>query len=406
VIKAGGGYGATAFGARRARHVLVGAELALALMLLVGAGLMLRSFQRLTGLDTGMSTGAVATLELSFPHVAATPMQRREKVDAILSRLSATPAIDAAGVVNDLPLRGGGGISLRIVDPVPPGSKEFAGARMLTASEGYFRALGIRLLEGRTFIATDADSLAPQVAIISETMAKRFWPGTKPLGRTFRLSTAPDVLAITVIGVVSDVREGSLEKNPDSQMYSPIAKGMPVNVAIVAHGTLAPGAFLSRLVAAVREVDPAQAVYNVRMMEDVVGTSVAPRRANTLLISSFAVLALFLAALGVYAVVAYGVSQRTREFGIRTALGAGGRDLLSLVARDMVWVTVTGLGVGVAGAWALTRVLESLLYGVGAHDPLTFVLVPLVLVVPVAIATLVPARRALHVNPVDVMRAD
>jgi predicted permease len=406
VIKTGGGHGATAFGARRARRVLVGAELALALMLLVGAGLMLRSFQRLTGLDTGMSTGAVATLELSFPREAASTAQRRERVDAILARLSATPAIDAAGVVNDLPLRGGGGISLRIADPVPPGSKEFAGARMLTASEGYFRALGIRLLEGRTFTATDADSLAPQVAIISETMAKRFWPGTKPLGRTFRLSTAPDAPAITVIGVVSDVREGSLEKNPDSQMYSPIAKGMPVNVAIVVHGTLAPGAFLSRLVAAVREVDPAQAVYNVRMMEDVVGASVAPRRANTLLISLFAALALLLAALGVYAVVAYGVSQRAREFGIRTALGARGRDLLSLVAREMVWVTVTGLGIGLAGAWALTQVLQSLLYGVGAHDPLTFVLVPFVLVVPAAIATLVPARRALRVNPVDVMRAD
>ena len=406
-IKSGGGPGATTRDGGRARRVLVIAELALTLAMLVGAGLMLRSFERVMALDRGMETGRVGTIEMAFANRAGSSIARLAALESIVDRLSAEPGIEAVGVVNDLPLRGGGGISISMsVDgvPAPPGG-EMRYARVLTASSGYFAALGIPLVRGRNFKATD-DSLAPDVAIVNVRMARQFWGTADALGRTFRFGMGANPKPITVIGIVGDVREGRLELEPEPQMYFAMSQGSPNNVAIVARGTLRPGALLSRMTDAVRAADPSQAVYNVRMMDDVVGASVASRRTNTLLIAAFAGLALVLAALGVYAVVAYGVAQRSRELGIRAALGATGPDLVWLIAGEMVWVTAIGLGAGLAGAWALARVLESLLYGVSAHDTLTFVLVPVVLVIPAALAALVPARRALRVNPVDVLRAD
>jgi predicted permease len=385
----------------------VGAELALTLMMLVGAGLMMRSFSLLMGLDRGMDAERVATLEISFPtrnngEVVKSYM-RMQKMDAIVDRVLAMPGIAAAGMVNDLPLGGSPGMAISVKVPDAPQEGEMKFARYLMASAGYFPTMGIRLLRGRNFTAAD-DSLAPRVAIISASMEKTYWQGVSALGRGFVMAEGQPL--VTVVGIVADVREGRLERDPGPQMYFPIQQQTPATVALVARGTLPPAALLARLRDAVRAVDPSQAVYNVRMMDEVVSTSVAPRRANTLLISAFAVLALVLAALGVYAVVSYGVAQRAREFGIRSALGATGRDLVRHVAVEMVPVTVIGVGIGLAGAWALARVLTSLVYGVDVHDAATFVVVPLALVVPVVLATLVPARRAMRVNPAEVIRVD
>jgi ABC-type antimicrobial peptide transport system permease subunit len=189
-------------------------------------------------------------------------------------------------------------------------------------------------------------------------------------------------------------------------MYFPIAEYTPANVAIVVRSTLPPAALLARMRESVRAVDPAQAIYNVRMMDEVVGNSVAPRRTNTILISAFAALALLLSAVGIYAVVSQSVAQRTREFGIRAALGATSGGLMRLVTREIAWVAATGLAAGVAGAWALSRVLTSMIYGVTVHDPWTFIIAPLVLLLPAVLAVLVPARRAGKLNPVEVMRAE
>ncbi len=401
-IKTGGEHGATPLAAGR---VLVGSEIALTLMLLVGAGLMLRSFEHLMGLDKGMNPAHVATLEMSISDRAQPWSERLQKLDAIMERLRALPGIDAAGMVNDLPLRGGGGIALRVAEPKPVGKTDFGGARQLAADAGYFAALGISLLAGRLFTDVD-DSLAPPVAVISHSMAKLFWGDADPIGRQFKLSTASDATGITVIGVVADVREGSLDRDPGAQMYTPIATWAPQNVALVARGTVPSRVLLSRLTEAVRTVDPGQAVFNVRMMDDVIGASVASRRANTLMITAFAVLALLLASLGVYAVVMYGVAQRGREFGIRAALGATRSGLMAMVAREMASVAVVGVAVGLGGAWALSRVLSSLVYGVDLHDAAIFVTVPLAILVPVAIATVVPARRATAVSPSEVLRSD
>jgi putative ABC transport system permease protein len=401
-IKAGGGHGATAGNAGFARRVLVTFELALTVMLLIAAGLMIRSFDRLISQDFGMRPDRVATLEMTFSRSMNRSTRLRTITD-VVDRIAAHPGIDVAGAVNDLPLRGSAGIALSIeVDGAPRGTgMKFA--RFLLASAGYFDALGIDLQKGRTFTAAD-DSLAPRVAIISKTMEDTWWPSVDALGRTFRMPG--DSTPITVVGVVDDVREGSADEDPDPQMYFPVTAETPYNIAIVARGTLRPELMLARMQDAVRSVDRRQAVFNVRMMEAVLGNAVAPRRTNTLLIAIFAGLALLLAALGVYAVMAYGVAQRSREFGIRAALGATARDIVALVTREMAIVIALGVSIGVAAAWGLSRVLAALLYGVDTHDPATFGTVPVVLVVAAVLATLIPAWRATRVSPTEVMRAD
>ena len=401
-IRTGGGHGASARGARRGQRLLVAGELALAGVLLVGAGLMLRSFERLVSTDTGMDPEQVATLELSF--VSGTEQAARiARVEAILAEVRRLPGVKAAGVVNDLPLRGSGGIGISVqVDGAPESSRNLF-PRYLVASEGYLEALGIALKRGRTFSASDGTG-SRSVAVISEAMAKAFWPDADPVGRTFLFGgEGPPV---EVIGVVADVREGGLERDPGPQMYFPAKANLGLNLAIVARGEGRTGELLAGLTRAVRNVDPAQPVYNVRTMEQVVGASMAPRRVNTLLISLFGALALLIAALGVYAVTSNAVAQRMREFGIRAALGATRRDLLRHVANEMAIVVAGGVIAGGALAWASSRVLTGLVYGVDVHDLGTFAASPVVLILAAILATLVPARRATQVQPVEVMRAE
>jgi predicted permease len=398
-IKSGGGHGATAGRLGFTRRALIVAEVALTMVLLVGSGLMLRSFELVLSRDLGMSPDRVGTLDISFARTVSRA-ERLANVHAILDQLGRDQAIDAAGVVNDLPLSGQGGIGLMVE---LPGAAKGGFARYLMASGDYFKALSIPLLKGRTFTTAD-DSLSPPVAIISKTMAEKWWPNADPIGRTF---LAPvDSIPITVVGVVADVLERSLTGEPAAQMYFPIDKQSSQNIAVVARSSLPPSVLLSRLTDAVRAVDRSQAVYNVRMMDAVIGTAVAPRKTNTLLITIFGAIAMVLSAFGIYAVVSYSVTRRMREFGIRTALGASGGNLARLVGGEMAWVVSVGLGLGLAAAWLLTRVVSSLLYGIDAHDATTFAWAPVVLIVPAAIATLVPARRATRVSPVEVIRAE
>ena len=403
-LKSGGALGATAGRLGHARRVLITAELALTVMLLIGSGLMLRSLKRVLSQDMGMDPDRVGTLELSLG--PGSRASRLAKLHAILDRLERDPAIQASAIVNDLPLRGGGGISLSIeVDGVSKARSvdEMKFSRYLVASGGYFQALRIPILRGRTFGAAQ-DSAAPPVALISAAMAAKWWPNADALGKTFHFGI--DTTPITVIGIVADVRESSLEGNVRPQMYFSIDRGQPDNVAVLARGALPPGALLARLTDAVHAADRTQAVYNVRMMDAVVSKSIAPRRTNTTLIALFGAVALVLSAFGVYAVVSYSVTSRTREFGIRAALGARGLDIAALVGREMVATVLVGVALGLGGGWALTRLMTALLFQIDAHDATTFLMVPLVLVMSAAIATLIPARRAMALNPSDVMRAE
>ena len=409
VIKSGSGHGSTAAHSGRARRALVSAELALTVMLLIGAGLMLRSFDALMSKDSGMRPSQVATLEMAFPSKRDGRAERLRRVDEILTRLTSMPGIESAGAINDLPLNGVGGIGLNIsVQGIPePKGQDMRFARYLMATGGYFKTMGIKLQKGRLFTAAD-DSLAPKVAVISATMAKVYWPNIDPIGRTFSFGGRPggNDPQITVVGVVADVLESKLEQDPEPQMYLSFYAEAPTTVAIIARGEIAEKTLLSHLQDAVRGADKSQAVFNVRMMSEVVSVSVAPRRTNTVLIAAFAGLALLLASVGVYAVVAHGVSYRTRELGIRSALGANGFDLVRMISQEMVWVAAIGVVVGIGGAWALAKTFSSLVYGVDVHDPITFALVPIALLIPTILATLLPARRAGRVNPAEVMRAD
>ena len=409
-IKSGGGHGATAGRLGAARRVLITAEVALTVMLLVGSGLMLKSFHRLVTQDFGMRTDNVGTLELSFVRpgvrlpVDGEAARRAQVVTQVLDRIRNTPGVSAVGVGNDLPLRGGGGIAVGIDLIGAPEPKGADFPRYLIADGGYFDAMGIPLLAGRTFNTSD-DTIGQRTAVISKAMAEAYWPKSNAIGRSFYWggdSTKP----YAVIGIVADVREGSADETPGPQVYFSTHERTLGNIALVARGSLAQDRLLGRMQAAVREVVPTQAIYNLRSMEDVVAKSVAPRRTNTLLITVFGALALVLSAFGVYAVVSYSVAQRSREFGIRSALGAARADILTLVGGDMARLLLFGLVIGLAAAWALSRVLTSLLYEVDMHDMWTFALVPLVLVVPVAIATLVPSWRATRVSPTEVMRSE
>ncbi|HEX9563260.1 MAG TPA: ABC transporter permease [Gemmatimonadaceae bacterium] len=401
-IKAGGGHGASAGGTRRAQRVLVGGEIAMAGVLLVGAGLMLKSFERLVSTETGMEPDQVATLELSFVRGMSQPA-RIDRLAAILDEVRRVPGVTAAGAVNDLPLRGGGGIGISVKVDGAPRSAVRLFPRYLVASEGYFEALGIERRRGRYF--TDVDGTGTdRVAIISEAMASAYWPDQDPVGRTFIFGGEDP--PVRVIGVVADVRESGLERDPGPQMYFPARANIDINMAIVARGAAGGGTLLGALTRAVRRVDPAQAVYNVRMMDDVIGASMASRRANTMLIALFGLLALVIAGLGVYAVTANAVAQRSREFGIRAALGATRGALLRHVGGEMAVVVVSGVLLGAALAWAVSRVMAGMIFGVTVHDTTTFVAAPLVLVLAVALATLVPARRAMRVEPVTVMKSE
>ena len=407
VIKSGNGHGSTSANGGRARRLLVGTELALTTALLIGAALMLQSFRAVMSRETGMLPLNVGTMQLTFPRSSGAEIDRKRRMEAILQKLAAMPDIAVAGFVNDLPLAGASMISLRLDIPgtAPIESKDPLAkyARWIYATSGYFPAMGVRLLRGRLLNENDGPN-SPKVVVISERMAKSFWPGQEAVGQRFNLPM--DSALTTVVGVVADVRDYKLESDPQMQLYQSAHAITPTTMALVVRSRLPGRELPARMQAAVRAVDPTQAVFGVRMMEDVVDISVAPRRTNTLLISAFAVLAMALASVGVYAVVSYSVSHRSRELGIRSALGASGASLLRMISREMLWVVILGIGTGLGAAWALSKTLESLVYGVSVHDAATFVIVPIALAIPALIATVVPARRVLRVNPAQVMRAD
>lgn len=404
-IKSAGGSAVSREGARLRRAFVV-AELALALTLAVGAGLMLRSFGALVDTDAGVRPEGVATLELSLAQTRyATAASRTQFVADLVDRLQATPGVTSAAVLNELPLRGAGGVAFLVYaegrEPTGGDGGERVIAQEMVVTDDYFRTLGIPVVSGRA-PRPAADSMAGEV-VVSESLARALWPGESPLGR--RLET-PRPGPRTVVGVVGDVRITALDDDdPTPQMYVPLLEHGQTNLAVVARGTLPPAALGGLLRQAVHAVDPDQAVYNVRPMEEVIAGAIAPRRTNTLLITIFGVVAVALAAVGVYGVVAYGVARRAREIGIRVALGATSRDVLGLVLREGLVLAGAGLVLGLAGAWALRRVLGSLLYGVTPNDPTAFAGAAAVLVVALA-ATLLPARQALRVDPARTMRVE
>jgi putative ABC transport system permease protein len=388
------------------RRTFVVAELALALMLTVGAGLMLRSLQALLDTDAGVRPVSVATLELTLPAAAyGSTADTRRFYDAVMARMRANTGVLDAAAVNELPLRGKQSISITVeAEGAPPrADREQNFAQLLYTTPSYFSTLGIPIRRGRTF-SVPFDSARPPEVIVSETMARELWPGSDPVGK--RLKSFFKGPSLLVVGVVGDVRPVSVESKPVAQMYYDLTSMPPSNAALLARGTLPPNVLATRLREAVRAVDPRQAVYNVRPMTEVIGGAIAPRRTNTTLLTLFGIVAVGLAAMGVYGVIAYGVTRRTKEIGIRMALGAQPRNIIGLITREGLLLAVLGITLGAAGAWAVRKVLAGLLYGVTVEDPLAFGGATAVLLVIALLATLIPARAALRVDPARTIRAE
>jgi putative ABC transport system permease protein len=403
VVKTGGTGSVRGGESSRLRRVFVVSELALALTLLIGAGVMLRSFGALLSNDPGLKPENVATLELTLDQTTyATTDARRAFMRAVIERLQAIPQVEAA-LVNELPLRGEGGIRITVQaegKPAPQSMEDQIFAQDLQVSPGYFRTLGIPMLRGRT-LSTGSDSITTREVVISQKLASLLWPGEDPIGKRIELGGM-----FEVVGVVGNVRPRKLEDGMIPQMYVSLLRSSYPNFAVVARGPLPAAELARRMERAIHEVAPDQAVYNVRTMEQVISTTLAPRRTNTLLITLLGALALVLASVGVYGVIAYGVVRRTREIGIRLALGAHPRRIVLDVMREGIVLAAVGTALGLGGAWLLTRALAGLVYGVSARDPLSFVVAPVVLFAIALLASVLPARRAARVDPAAVLGAE
>jgi putative ABC transport system permease protein len=396
---AGAGGGGSQRGGIRVRGVLVVAEVSLAVMLLVGAGLMIESLHTLLRTDSGVRAEHVATGRLTLPAARYRGVATSAFIDAVLARLRATPGVQSAAAVNALPMEGAGGIALRVAPAEAYDEAHSIIGAYLVATPGYFSVMGVPLRGAD--LPAHADG-AHKVAVINATMAKALWPNGDAIGR--QLAFGPE--RRTVIGVVGDIRTKRLDTAATAQMYFPMSEQPQSYASIVARGNAQSSALLSGLQNAVRATDPLQPVYALRTMDDVIAATVTPQRTNTILLATFGLVAMLLAAIGVYAVLAYSVAQRTREIGVRVALGAQRRDVVALILRQGSTLTLIGLTIGLVGAYVLSRLLESMLYQVNAHDGLVFAASASALALVAMLATLAPALRATRVDPITALRHD
>lgn len=394
----------------RIRGVLVAAEIAMAMLLLVGAGLFLRSFSRLQDVPPGFQPDhlLVADLPLSLSAYAK-PEQRYEFFDRLVERARTLPGVRSAGAASTLPVSGGGGLlHFNIIGRAPKSPHDYITAGYRTVTPNYFETLGLPLEQGRFINAGDTDK-APAVVVINAAMARTFFPGENPLGKRLQLGATPvsDIPQMEVVGVVGDVRQG-LDLDPKAEMYLPYRQAdqvLPVfQLSIVLRTATDPVLQASALRSALAEIDPQQPLVRVRTMEENMAASVTQPRFRTWLIGIFAALALILAAVGIYGVMSYTVTQRTGEIGIRVTLGAQPADVFREIVGEGLRLALAGVGVGIVAALALTRVLQSFLFGVSAYDPVTFVSVALVLTLVAVLACFFPARRATQVDPLVALR--
>ncbi len=396
------------FGHRRLRNLLVVCEVALALVLLISAGLMIQSFRLLLKVDPGFNVKGVLTmgLDMSDPKYQENPARFMAFNAQLLERVRAIPGIEYAGTVRPLPLGGGRSAMpfYRQDQPVPSGA-DFPAADWHAASPGYFQAMGIRLVRGRVFADSDREN-TPQVAVISEGLARRYWPEEEPVGRRLRIGTPEMGLPwFTVVGVVSDTKPYGLEVSTPAELYvSCLQLGSWVDMSLVVRTASNPLGVAAAVRDQVLALDKEMVVGNFQTMEQRLGESLAGRRTNMLMLGLFAGLALVLAAVGIYGVMSYSVAQRTQEIGVRVALGARPADVLRLVVRQGMTLVLAGVGIGLVGSIAFTRVLRSMLFEVTPTDLVTFAGVSLLLTVVALLACYLPARRATKVDPMVALR--
>jgi putative ABC transport system permease protein len=390
----------------RLRGSLVVAEIALSVVLMVGAGLLIRSFERILSVPPGFEPGNLMTMTVS---AVGAGYGKDEQVAAyykkIIDKTRALPGVEAAGVVSVLPFSANYDNCGFFIEEKPLANPTQApGARRYVISPDYLHAMGIPLLRGRPFNEHD-DANAPLVALISKTAAERNWPNEDPIGKRIRLGGPDDPLR-TIVGIVNDVRQQGLDERPGNQAYVPCAQVFGFGMTLVVRTSVDPASLTSAVRREVRAVDASQPVSDVVMMRQLISSSVAQRRFMLLLMGVFAAVALFMAAIGIYGVISYSVAQRKQEFGIRMALGAQRHEVFQLVLGQGFRLMLVGLVFGVAGAFALTRVLEHLLFQTTTKDPVTFALVTVTLCAAATVACWLPAQRAVKMNPMAALRQE
>jgi putative ABC transport system permease protein len=397
-------------GQHRIRGFLVAAEIAAAMLLLIGSGLLLRSFERLQEVPPGFQPDHLLAADLPLSRNAyAKPDQRFEFFDRLVERAQSLPGVRSSAAASALPVTSGGGaIHFNIYGRPPKTPHDFTAAGYFTVTPHYFETIGVPLLQGRFITASDTEK-APAVVVINATMARTYWPNESPLGKRMQLGALPEnsIPWMEVVGVVGDVVQ-NLGNAPAAEMYLPYRQAdslLPVfQLSLVIRTATEPHAAVSALRSAIAEIDPNQPIVNMRSMEENISTNVAQPRFRAWLIGIFAMLALVLAAVGVYGVMSYAVTQRTSEIGIRVTMGAQPQDVFRIIVGEGLRLALIGVGIGLVAALALTRLLRSFLFGISAYDPLTFIGVSVILTMVAVAASYFPARRATQVDPLVALR--
>jgi putative ABC transport system permease protein len=407
-LKQGGGRTGLNAGGNRLRSAMVVAEVALALVLLVGAGLLIQTFLKLRDQYSGLHAESVLTLQTALPSSKyAEPPKRAAFYKQVLERVKSLPGVISAGYSTTVPLATKGGtngfsVEGRSVEQALSGGLSYdANHRQVSAD--YLSTMGIPVKQGRSFTPSDNEQAIP-VAIINETMARQYWPGENAIGKRFKLGDPTENIPwITTVGIAGDVRQMGIDEPVKAEMYFPFQQTgdqmfyAPRDLAI--RTSVDPLSLVAGVRNEIHQVDPDQPISNVRTMDQVLGEETSSRRLGMTLLAIFAALALLLATLGIYGVLAYFVVQHTQEIGVRMALGAQRSDILHLVVKKGMSLALLGVVIGLGAALALTRLMSSLLYGVGAADPMTYATIAGLLTLVALLACYIPARRATKVDP-------
>lgn len=405
MLKQGGARQGTTAGSRAVRRGLVIAEVALTFVLVVGATLFMQSFARLRGMDPGFRTGNILTMRTPLTsRQYRDPAKRAVFCQRVLERVGSLPGVISAGFTNGIPLVIKGNVNGFTVEGQPRLSAgTFSNANYRVVTQDYLRTIGVPLRAGRYLDRHDTAD-APPVTLINEAMKRKFWPDASAIGKRFRFGDSRPW--ITVVGVVGDIRQSSLDKPSSAEMYLPGAQDPTAMSGLAIRTKTDPSGLAAAVRREIRAVDKDTPITDVATMEEILDREVFQRRVQMLLLGIFAAVALVLASIGIYGVLAYLVSQRTQEIGIRMALGASPRDILFGVAGQGVGLSVVGIALGVAAALALTRVVSKLLYGVAASDPVTFLAVGALLLAVASLASYLPARRAMKIDPILALREE
>ena len=386
---------------------LVIVEVAAALVLALGAGLLVRSFLLIQQVDPGFTRRDISVVQVFTSPRLDAPQKRVPFFQQVIARVAALPGVAFAGGVTSMPfgearviVRGSIGIDGR-----PPATGEDALVYTTAVAGDYFQAMGVPVVKGRTFAARDTDA-SPQVVVVSSGAARRFWPGTDPIGSRIRFRFTGRTYDAEVIGIVGDVRHEALDRPAVAEVFLPYAQSGFYGLTIVARTIPGSPPVLQAMREQVWALDPLQSIFNASRLEPLIAKTLRGHRFNLFVLGGFALATLLLATAGVYGVTSFSTSQRTREFGVRLALGADRRDIIGLVLREGTTLAIVGVAVGLLVGLLLTRFLETLLYGVTARDPYTFIGVSVGVVAIAAAACYVPARRALRVNPVEALRLE